>query len=108
MFFIILPPGVIGESSSLFQGRFKSILIDADNYALVLSAYIHLNSLPAGIVKQIEDYPWSSYLDYLNLRKANITDPSFILKSINDNTSNSIKRYREYVIKYQEKKDLPI
>ena len=26
----------------LFQGRFKSILVDTDNYALVLSAYIHL------------------------------------------------------------------
>jgi hypothetical protein len=105
MLFIILPPGVIGESGPFFQGRFKSILIDADNYALVLSAYVHLNPLRAGIVRQIEDYPWSSYLDYLNLRKANISDPSFILKSIDDNTSNSIKRYREYVIEYQEMKD---
>ena len=89
----------------IFQGRFKSILVDADNYALVLSAYIHLNPLRAGIVRQIEDYPWSSYLDYLNLRKANISDPSFILKSIDNNTFNSIKKYREYVIEYQDMKD---
>ena len=89
----------------IFQGRFKSILVDADNYALVLSAYIHLNPLRAGIVRQLEDYPWSSYLDYLNLRKANISDPSFILKSIDNNTYNSIKRYREYVIEYQGMKD---
>ena len=89
----------------IFQGRFKSILIDADNYALLLSAYIHLNPLRAGIVRQLEDYPWSSYLDYLNLRKANISDPSFILKSIDNNTFNSIKRYREYVIEYQGMKD---
>jgi len=89
----------------IFQGRFKSILVDADNYALILSAYIHLNPLRAGIVRQIEDYPWSSYLDYLNLRKHNISDPSFILKSIDNNTFNSIKKYREYVIEYQDMKD---
>jgi len=89
----------------LFQGRFKSILVDADNYALILSAYIHLNPLRAGIVRQLEDYPWSSYLDYLNLKKSNISDPSFILNLIDNNTFNSIKKYREYVIKYQDMKD---
>lgn len=89
----------------IFQGRFKSILVDADNYALLLSAYIHLNPLRAGIIRQLEDYPWSSYLDYLNLRKSNISDPSFILNLIDNNTSNSIKKYREYVIKYQDMKD---
>jgi len=89
----------------IFQGRFKSILVDADNYALVLSAYIHLNPLRAGIIRELKDYPWSSYLDYLNLRKSNISDPSFILNLIDNNTFNSIKKYREYVIKYQDMKD---
>lgn len=89
----------------IFQGRFKSILVDADNYALILSAYIHLNPLRGGIIRQLEEYPWSSYLDYLNLRKSNISDPSFILKSIDNNTFNSIKKYREYVIEYQDMKD---
>src|SRR5665648_375317 len=78
----------------LFQGRFKSILVDADNYALVLSAYIHLNPLRAGIIKQLEDYPWSSYLDYLNLRKSDITDPSFILKSIDHDTFKAMSEYQ--------------
>ena len=89
----------------IFQGRFKSILVDADHYALILSAYIHLNPLRAGIIRQLEDYPWSSYLDYLNLRKSNISDPSFILNLIDNNTFKSIKKYRKYVIKYQDMKD---
>ena len=89
----------------LFQGRFKSILVDADNYALILSAYIHLNPLRAGIVKRLEDYPWSSYLDYLRLRKSDITDPSFVLNLIDHNNIESIKKYQEYVIEYQDMKD---
>jgi len=85
----------------LFQGRFKSILVDADHYALVLSAYIHLNPLRAGIIKQLEDYPWSSYLDYLNLRKSDMTDPSFVLKSIDQDTFKAMNKYREYVSESQ-------
>jgi len=86
----------------LFQGRFKSILVEADHYALVLSAYIHLNPLRAGIVNQLEDYPWSSYLDYLNLRKSNIIDSSFVLNLIGHNNIESIKKYQEYVTKNQD------
>ena len=89
----------------LFQGRFKSILVDADNYALMLSAYIHLNPLRAGIIRQLEDYPWSSYLDYLNLRKSHITDPSFVLNLIDNNTLKAIKKYRNYLIENQNMKD---
>jgi len=89
----------------LFQGRFKSILVDADNYALILSAYIHLNPLRAGIIRQLEDYPWSSYLDYLNLRKSNITDPSFVLNLIDHNTFKAISKYRKYVNENQDIKN---
>ncbi len=89
----------------LFQGRFKSILVDADNYALTLSAYVHLNPLRAGIIKQLEDYPWSSYLDYLNLRKSDISDPSLVLKSIDHDAFKAMSKYREYVIEYQDMKD---
>ena len=35
----------------VFQGRYKSILVDANTYALVLSTYIHLNPLRVGMVK---------------------------------------------------------
>ena len=89
----------------LFQGRFKSILVEADHYALTLSAYIHLNPLRAGIIKQLEEYSWSSYLDYLNLRKSDITDPSFVLKSIDHDTLKAMSKYREYVSENQKMKD---
>ncbi len=49
------------RSGHLFQGRYKSIVVDADEYAMELSRYIHLNPVRAGIVGKPEDYEWSSY-----------------------------------------------
>jgi REP element-mobilizing transposase RayT len=52
------------RSGHLFQGRFKSILVQNDAYLLQLSYYIHRNPLRAGIVPRLADYPWSSYRAY--------------------------------------------
>ena len=58
-----------GRCGHLFQGRYKSILVDAEAYALVLSRYIHENPRKSGMVKIAEDYPWSSCQEYVGLRK---------------------------------------
>lgn len=50
----------------VFQGRFKSLLVENDQYMLQLSFYIHLNPIRSGLVKHLVDYPWSSYLDYIS------------------------------------------
>jgi REP element-mobilizing transposase RayT len=52
------------QSGHLFQGRFKSILVENDAYLLRLSCYIHRNPLRAGIVERLSDYKWSSYRYY--------------------------------------------
>ena len=49
---------------SIFQGRYKAILVEKDEYMLALSAYIHLNPVRAGIVKAPEAYLWSSFRCY--------------------------------------------
>ena len=48
----------------LFQGRFKSIIVQNDAYLLRLSCYIHRNPLRAGIIERLVDYSWSSYRYY--------------------------------------------
>ncbi len=53
------------RSGHLFQGRYKSILVEVDAYATELSAYIHLNPLRAGIVSRPEEFFWSSYRAYI-------------------------------------------
>ncbi len=53
------------SDGSLFRGRYKAILVDADNYLLTVSRYIHLNPVDAGIVKNVVQYQWSSYPAYI-------------------------------------------
>lgn len=45
----------------IFQGRFKSIVVDKDAYLLELSRYIVRNPVAAGMVDDVEAWPWSSY-----------------------------------------------
>ena len=52
------------RNGHLFQGRYKSIMVQNDAYMLQLSFYIHRNPLRAGIVKRLVDYHWSSYRAY--------------------------------------------
>ncbi len=50
-----------GRSGTLWEGRFKSCVIDSENYFLAVSRYIELNPVRAGMVASPGDYPWSSY-----------------------------------------------
>ena len=58
----------------VFQGRFKSILVQQDNYFLELSRYVVLNPVRAGLSKNPEEYIWSSYCATAGLSKV----PSFL------------------------------
>lgn len=50
-----------GRVGHVFQGRFKAQIVDQDAYALALSRYVVMNPVRAGLVRQPEDWPWSSY-----------------------------------------------
>jgi putative transposase len=52
----------------LFQGRFKSKLIQDDQYLLELCYYIHMNPVKAGICRSMDAYLWSSHHVYMNKR----------------------------------------
>jgi putative transposase len=57
--------GTVG-SGHLFQGRFKSFLVEKDEYFLQLAKYVEANALRAGMVKKAEEWPWSSLYLRLN------------------------------------------
>ncbi|MGQ0652259.1 MAG: transposase [Betaproteobacteria bacterium] len=52
------------RSGTLWNGRFRSSLIDSENYFLTCHRYIELNPVRAGMVRHPAQYPWSSYGHY--------------------------------------------
>lgn len=53
-------------SGYLYEGRYKSIHIDRDDYLLECGRYIERNPVRANIVAEPSKYPWSSYNYYAN------------------------------------------
>lgn len=81
----------------LFQDRFKSEGIENDAYLLSVVRYIHNNPVKAGMVKNIEEYKWSSYRNYIAIRSPNsLIDKSFILKIFSEDIEKAIGLFIDY------------
>lgn len=59
-----------GRDGALFRGRYRAIVVDAEEYLAAVVRYIHLNPVAAGLVKEPQSYPWSSHKAYLRAREA--------------------------------------
>ena len=81
------------RSGHVFQGRFKSIVVDKDNYFQELSRYIHLNPVKAKIAEQPEAYPWSSYSGYMDKK-----DPVLDYERIKQCLGMDKGEYRQFVL----------
>jgi putative transposase len=50
-----------GRTGTLWEGRYKSTILDSETYVLTCHRYVEANPLRAGMVSRLEDHPWSSY-----------------------------------------------
>lgn len=57
-----------GTSGHIWQGRYKSFIVQSDEHLLVISRYIEGNPVRGGLVKSAKDWKWSSHLDRLGER----------------------------------------
>ena len=95
------------RSGHLYQGRYHSFLIDADNYLKEVSRYIHLNPVkvkqrkdsdPAAREKLLRRYPWSSYPGYISpgMRRPFLRTDE-ILAYFGGDTARGRRGYARYV-----------
>jgi putative transposase len=88
---------------SLFRGRYKSILVDADSYLLKLVRYIHYNPLKAGLTDRIDSYLWSSHRGYLsNAEKWNWLYKDFVFSMLSRNKGDWLKKYHQFLSMEEE------
>ena len=87
----------------LFQDRFKSELVDTNEYVIEVSRYIHLNPVRAGIVSsdKMVEYRWSSYRHYLHAEAGGQLpiDTTFLLGLFSDSPELGRAKYQEYVMR---------
>jgi REP element-mobilizing transposase RayT len=92
------------RSGHLFQGRYKSIIVENEAYLVRLSCYIHRNPLRANIVQRLADYPWSSYPVYAYEKK----HPDWLKTDVilnQFNVKDKRRAYRQKVQKYSDEKN---
>lgn len=79
----------------ILQGQFKAVRIESDNQLLHLSRYLHLNPYTSYLVKDFascENYPWSSFAEYLGKTKTNLCRKEIILGNF-----KNIADYQKFV-----------
>lgn len=64
-----------GRSGTLWDGRYKSTLLETESYLMACMAYIDLNPVRAGLAGQARDYVWSSHAHYAGLRSDRLITP---------------------------------
>ncbi len=67
---------------TLWQDRFKQNNVYGAEDLLYLSFYIHLNPLADGLIKKLEEYQWSSYLDFVGYRGGTLCDKEAVLTGL--------------------------
>ena len=82
----------------VFQGRYKAIIVEKDSYLLELARYVVLNPVRAGMVRDVADWPWSSYRSMTGAEAAPEWLPTdWLLGQFSSRRRRAIQRYADFV-----------
>ena len=86
------------RSGHVFQGRYKAILVQKDDYLLELARYVVLNPVRAQMVRTASEWPWSSYRAMIGeVQPPEWLETRAILAAFGDTKSKAIERYAQFV-----------
>ena len=82
----------------VYQGRYKAILVEKESYLLELSRYVVLNPVRAGRVKDVEQWPWSSYSAMIGKSShPEWLQTDWILSQFGKQRKRAVAAYRDFV-----------
>lgn len=86
-----------GRTGTLWEGRYRSTLIQADRYLLACMVYFDLNPVRAGMVATAQDYPWSSHRHYTGRHQDRVVTPHPLYWSLGNTPFSREAAYSELV-----------
>ena len=86
-----------GRSGTLWEGRYRSTLIETERYLLACMVYIDLNPVRAGLARDAGDYPWSSHGHYACLRSDKMLTPHPLFWALGNTPFSREAAYAELV-----------
>ena len=86
-----------GGSGTLWEGRYKSSVIDTNAYLLACCRYVDLNPVRAYLVADPKDYKWSSYRSLAGYVESPAIDRSAVCQLLDFTSKRFELAYRDYV-----------
>jgi putative transposase len=86
-----------GRTGGVWEGRFKTCLVDSDAYLLCVQRYIELNPIRAAMVAHPGDYPWSSYRSNAYGERSELLSPHSLYLEMGSTEDERQLRYRRFL-----------
>lgn len=86
-----------GRTGTLWEGRYRSTVVQSDRYLLACMVYLDLNPVRAGIATQPIDYPWSSHAHALGLSNDRLITPHALFWALGNTPFAREAAYAELV-----------
>lgn len=87
-----------GKVGHVFQGRFKAILVERESYLLELCRYVVLNPVRAAMVRDVADWPWSSYAAMVGAEPAaSWLETDWLLAQFGKQRGRAVEKYIDFV-----------
>jgi putative transposase len=94
------------RTGTLWEGRFKSCLVDSERYVLTCYRYIELNPVRAGIVEKPGEYPWSSVHANAFGKVDSLVAPHPVFLMLGPDRTSRMASYRDLLAQALDKNEI--
>lgn len=87
-----------GRTGTLWEGRYKSCVVNADEYLITCLKYIELNPVRAGMVESPADYFWSSYQAHGLGKEIEMWSPHALYQQLGSSSAKRCEAYKNLFV----------